>query len=95
MPEGISGDTMKMLSSKPELLRALADNPRAAKVLTLCRSLCIPDFATPDQLAKIERLVADAESHGLEIDNVRLKEYFRRPTDLFLTSLRRPCGIRC
>jgi hypothetical protein len=81
MPEGISGNTMKMLSSKPELLRALANNPRAAKVLTLCKSLCIPEFATPDQLARIERLVADAESRGLEIDNVRLKEYFHRPTD--------------
>jgi hypothetical protein len=81
IPEGVSGDTMKMLSSKPELLNALANNPRAAKILTLCKSLCLPGFATSEQLARIERLAADAEARGLEIDTIRLKEYFHRPTN--------------
>jgi hypothetical protein len=81
IPDGVSNETMKMLAGKPELLDALAKNPRAAKVLTLCKSPCIPEFATPSQLARIERLVTDAENRGLQIDKARLKEFFHRPTD--------------
>jgi hypothetical protein len=81
IPDGVSNETMKMLAGKPELLEALAQNPRAAKVLTLCRSPCIPEFATPSQLARIETLVTDAEKRGLQIDEARLKEFFHRSTD--------------
>ena len=81
IPDGVRKETMKMLAGKPELLNALANNPRAAKVLTLCKSPCFPEFATPSQLSRIERLLTDAEKRGLQIDKTRVKEYFHRPTD--------------
>jgi hypothetical protein len=81
IPDGVSKETMQMLAGEPALLDALAKNPRAAKVLTLCKSPCIPEFATPSQLARIERLLTDAENRGLQIDNARLREYFHRATD--------------
>lgn len=81
IPDGVSKETMKMLTGKPELLNALSKNPRAAKVLTLCKSPCFPEFATPSQLSRIEGLLTDAENRGLQIDKRRVKEYFHRPTD--------------
>lgn len=81
IPDGVSKETMQMLAGKPELLDALAKNPRAAKVLTLCKSPCIPEFATPSQLARIEELLTNAENRGLQIDKTRLREYFHRSTD--------------
>lgn len=81
IPDGVSKETVKMLTGKPELLNALSRNPRAAKVLTLCKSPCLPEFATPSQLDRIEKLLTDAENRGLQIDKTRLKEYFHRPTD--------------
>jgi tetratricopeptide (TPR) repeat protein len=81
IPDGVSKETMKMLADKPELLNALGKNPRAAKVLTLCKSPCFPEFATPSQLSRIERLLTDAEKRGLQVDKTRVKEYFHRPAD--------------
>jgi hypothetical protein len=77
----VSEETKAMLAGKPELLEALAKNPRAAKALTLCKSLCIPEFATRTQVDRIERLLANAETRGLQIDQTRVQEYFHRATD--------------
>ena len=74
-PEGIAKEL------KPELREALAKNPLAADALTLCKSPCTPEFATPSQVARIERLLTDAEKRGLQIDKTRQREYFHRPTD--------------
>jgi hypothetical protein len=75
-PEGVSEETVAMLAEKPELLAALAKNPRAARALTLCNSPCIPDFATTQQVARIEELLKEAEGARLAFDPQRLKEYF-------------------
>jgi hypothetical protein len=77
-PEGISEETITMLKYKPDLLEALAKNPRAAKALTLCKSPCIPEFSTPAQVAKIESLLAQAETAGRKLNDKELKEYFHR-----------------
>lgn len=81
IPHVVSIQTMKMLASSPKILNALAKDPRAAKVLTLCKSPCFPEFTTPSQLSSIERLLTDAEKRGLQIDKMPVKEYFHRPTD--------------
>lgn len=56
-------------------------NPRAANALTLCKSLCVPEFAATAQVERVERLLAQAESRGLQIDKNRLKEYFHNSTN--------------
>jgi hypothetical protein len=83
LPKGINTETTEMLTKRrPDLAEALAKNPRAAKALTLCESLCIPEFATPSQVNRIERLLADAEKRGLKLDQDRLKEYFHKSDDV-------------
>jgi hypothetical protein len=75
-PKGVNEETSEMLANKPELRDALAKNPRAANALTLCKSPCIPEFASAPQVSRIEKLLADAERRGLQLDESRLKEYF-------------------
>lgn len=79
---GIRDDTVKMLEKKPELGRALVENPLAAEVLNLCKSFCIPDFAMPDQVKRLNRLLEDLEKEGVKIDKVTLKEYLHSKKDV-------------
>jgi hypothetical protein len=82
VPKGVNDETAEMLTKRrPDLAEALAKNPRAAKALTLCESLCIPEFATPAQVKHIESLMADAEKRGLKIEMDRVKKAFHKSKD--------------
>lgn len=81
LPKGINDETAEMLTKRPELRNALAKNPRAANALTLCKSPCIPEFATASQVDRIESLLAQAEKRGLQLDQRRLKRYFHSAKD--------------
>ena len=69
--EGISDGTKKMLKENPDLADALEQNPRAAKAMKLCGSDCFPKHATPDQIRRMETILADAEANGIQIANGR------------------------
>jgi hypothetical protein len=54
----------------------LEANPRAAELLKLCKSLCIPEFARPDQVKQLEDMVLRAEKAGLpRLDQAKIKEF--------------------
>jgi hypothetical protein len=72
-PNGVSEDTISMLQRNPELLEALEHNPRAAKALTLCKSPCIPEFASKEQVRRIERMLEQAEAKGAAINQKDLR----------------------
>jgi hypothetical protein len=80
-PKGISEETVSMLEKNPELLEALEKNPRAAQALTLCKSPCIPEFASPEQVARIERLLKEAEVKGVKISSTELKNFLHEARD--------------
>ena len=72
----VTPETEQMLDEHPDLRRALAENPRAARALKLCRSFCFPENANPAQVARLERLFAEMDSAGLDvIANQPLREY--------------------
>jgi hypothetical protein len=75
LPEGITDETVSMLEQNPELLEALASNPRAAAALTLCHSPCIPEFASAAQVARVERLLAAADRQGVKISQTELRNF--------------------
>jgi hypothetical protein len=78
---GITDETATMLSKKPDLLDALKKNPRAAEALKLCKSHCIPEFAEPSQVARLEKFFENGKSQGIELDQARLKEYLHKSKD--------------
>ena len=80
-PKGISEQTLAMLEKNPELLGALERNPRAAQALTLCRSPCIPEFASPEQVARIERVLMEAQAKGIKIGEMELKIFLHEAQD--------------
>jgi hypothetical protein len=80
-PKGISEETVSMLEKNPELLEALRKNPRAARALTLCKSLCIPEFASPEQVGRIERVLKEAEVRGIKINQTDLKNFLHEARD--------------
>src|SRR5207302_1057511 len=61
---------------------ALVENPLAAEALKLCKSSCIPKFATPGQVRRLNKLLADVESAGVKIDKAKLKEYLHSQKDV-------------
>jgi hypothetical protein len=76
----VNAETAEMLANNPTLHGALAANPRAASILRLCRSLCIPANATTTQIQRLERLFDDMADAGLNVSssNIRLRNYFYR-----------------
>jgi hypothetical protein len=73
---GMNDETADMLARNPELLDALAKHPNAAQALTLCESMCIPEFAKPSQVARVERMLARAKAEGKKLkEGARLKKY--------------------
>ena len=78
----MSDDTVKMLEKNPKLRHALVENPLAAEALKLCKSLCIPEFATPGQVRRLNKLLADVENAGVKIDKARLNEYLHSRKDV-------------
>jgi hypothetical protein len=73
--EGITEETEKMLAQKPDVKSALLKNQRAAKWLKLCASLCIPQGATAEHIARLEHLAEEAEHYGIALNERRLKEF--------------------
>ncbi|MDN7179625.1 DUF4157 domain-containing protein [Caballeronia sp. SEWSISQ10-4 2] len=78
----VNPETKAMLARNPALKEALEANPRAADLLKLCKSLCYPEFATPDQAIQLERALARAESLGLSIDREALRAQLHRAKDV-------------
>ncbi len=78
--DNLNDATSKMLS-KPEnkaLKAALEGNQRAARALKRCASACWPDWATSEQIAKIEKIIAEAEEIGA-VNYPRLRDALRNP----------------
>jgi hypothetical protein len=76
--EGITDETRAMLERKPELKQLLEANPRAAKALKLCRSTCFPEFATKEQIARLEKLLDEAAKYDLPLNEAKLKEFLHQ-----------------
>ncbi len=75
--DDVTEETKKAYRDNPKLKSALERNPRAAAALKKCKSPCFPDYATEDQIKKINDLIADAEAEGRALDQKKLAEYFR------------------
>lgn len=69
--QGISDETRAMLEQNPALKDSLIAHPHAAQALKLCNSPCYPDFATPEQIARLERLFIDEQALPLVADSTR------------------------
>ena len=80
-PKGVSEETISMLQRNPELLEALEQNPRAAKALTLCKSPCIPEFASKEQVRRIERMLEQAEAKGVKVSQKDLRSVLHEARD--------------
>ncbi len=84
--KGLGEENAKLFERRPELKKALDENPRAARAMKLCNSPCFPEFATPAQVKRIEKFLERAEKSGWDIDQRKLREYFHRAkTDVDLT----------
>jgi Domain of unknown function (DUF4157) len=75
--ENVSDDTKKMLANNPKVKGALEKSPRAANALKKCRSLCFPEFTTPTQVDRIERMLETAENSRIVYDAEKLTNYLR------------------
>ena len=75
-------DATSKVLNKPEnkgLKSALEGNSRAARALKRCASPCWPEWATPKQIAKLERILADAEEMGFSVNYPRIRDALRNP----------------
>jgi hypothetical protein len=80
--ESITPETEKMLISKPELKKLLEANPRAANALKLCNSNCFPEFATKEQILRLETLLTEAEQYDIPINTRRIKEFLHKQNNI-------------
>ena len=80
----VTPETEQMLDQHPHLRRALEDNPQASRALKLCRSFCFPENATAEQVARLERVLADMEAARINVQtDMKLREYlYARRGDL-------------
>ena len=70
-----------VLRANPELRRALVENPLAADALKLCKSPCLPDFASPEQVKRLNNTLEKFRKSGINIDSPKLKEYLHAQPD--------------
>lgn len=68
-------DSEARLRSDEHLRRALADQPLAASALKKCASPCFPPEVTPEQVARLDKLLGRLAETG-EYDEAALKKYF-------------------
>ncbi len=71
----------KVLRENPELRRALVANPLAADALKLCKSPCLPKFATGAQVRRLNKLLADFKQADVKFDLSKVKEYLHAQPD--------------
>lgn len=64
------------------LLDALNENSLAAEALKLCHTPCIPEFATPSQVRRLNKLLQDFKKAGFKVDQAKLKEYMHGQPDV-------------
>jgi hypothetical protein len=74
---GVTGDTIELFKRRPELKRALERGGRAAEALRKCASFCYPEFASPSQIDRLDRMLKSAEDAGLQYDSKGLTNYLR------------------
>lgn len=77
----MDGASEKMLKENPELRHALIANPLAADALKLCKSPCLPKFATGAQVRRLNKLLADFKQAGVKFDLAKVKEYLHAQPD--------------
>jgi hypothetical protein len=76
----VSDDAARALEKNPALLEAYEKNPHAAAAMKFCQSPCVlPEFATPPQVQRVEKIMAEAEKRGIELNRKKLAELFNRP----------------
>jgi outer membrane protein OmpA-like peptidoglycan-associated protein len=68
-------DTYKHLARAPELVKALIENPRAAKFLKKCASPCYPPEMKVTHIQNLERALRKAERQGIPVDEGKLVDY--------------------
>ncbi|MGH9857105.1 MAG: hypothetical protein ACRD4B_04600, partial [Acidobacteriota bacterium] len=68
-------DTYKKLAREPELVKALVENPRAAKFLKKCASPCYPPEMKVTHIRNLERALRKAERQGIPVDEGKLVDY--------------------
>lgn len=73
----LNRETAEFLGKRPEIKRALEEAPRAAQALKKCNSPCFPEFASPSQIDRIERLLESAEDAGIFLERKRLTDFLR------------------
>lgn len=78
---GINDDTRRFFESKAgkQLKEALDSSPHATQALKACHSLCYPKFANSKQVKRIEKILAEAEKSGMQIDYSRLQQRLHDP----------------
>ncbi|RPJ39428.1 MAG: hypothetical protein EHM35_02415, partial [Planctomycetaceae bacterium] len=67
--------TYRKLAAEPELVRALIDNPLAAKLLKKCASPCYPPEMKKTHIQNLERALRKAEKQGIPVDQGKLTDY--------------------
>lgn len=77
---GGNPETQEMLRNNDALRTALVDNPLAARALKRCTSPCFPPNATPEQVARLERLLERVARTG-EVNQDALTRYFHDRRD--------------
>ncbi len=78
----VSAETEEMLKKNEQLRNALLENEKAAKLLKLCNSPCFPDFATTEQIQHISEIIERAEIHGIDIQQMAIKEFLHDSPDV-------------
>jgi outer membrane protein OmpA-like peptidoglycan-associated protein len=68
-------DTYKKLAREPELVRALIENPLAARFLKKCASPCYPPEMKATHIRNLERALRKAEAQGIPVDEGKLVDY--------------------
>lgn len=74
---GVTPETLELFTGNPELKKALDSAPRAMRALRKCASPCYPDFASPTQIDRLDRVLEAAEDAGIHFDPEGLRDYLR------------------
>lgn len=75
--EEITPETKALLDARPDIKRALERAPRASNALKKCNSPCFPEFVSPTQVDRLERMLETAEISGIVHNQERLTNFLR------------------
>ncbi|HLM55850.1 MAG TPA: DUF4157 domain-containing protein [Pyrinomonadaceae bacterium] len=76
--DNLNQQTRELFEKRPDLKKALEENPLAARALKYCQSPCFPSFTNKDQIKRINDFLARAQREGIELDQDSLRKYFHR-----------------